>query len=296
MSLQHSSASFRRFFFSRGGLTRFGLGAMFLFTAHLAQAGDEEGSQLEQSSEELREESKNEGALEQEVDESVTAELTESSNESLKEQPNAAAEAPEVAEDVKMVGNASGPDLADKMEAAEKERANAAVLLPEVPSFRVEFRSVPLGTRIFLGENLPKADGYTPGAWQERLEADEFMQVCEAPCQRRIYPGEYRFALAPAEGGPVAAREVLSIHADTLVEGKYRSMRVRRIAGWVTAAASLVGGAAMMFLGVNGCDGSDGSCVQENPLVWAGAGVFLLGLPTGIWLTLSDDQVSFSAQ
>ena len=167
-------------------------------------------------------------------------------------------------------------------------------LAPTVPIFSAKFRAQPKGARVFLGPLLPKDDGYGSGAWQRRMEADEFSEICTAPCVAPVYPGNYRFALAPEFGGPVRARGVLRIEGDTVVMGEYRSHRARRIAGFVTMAASVIGGSVMTFAGVSGCDGSAGSCVRKSPLVWLGVGVFLLGVPTGLWLTLNDDQVSFS--
>lgn len=262
--------------------------------AQAQPAGDESSSKDEKTGTPLPDiaEGKSEAA---EPNDSPAAADSEVSADNSAEPVGDAEAAPISASEKSEAPSQEEPRVEDGSQLGDNSSAGRGrVLAPTVPIFQATFQAKPQGARVFLGPVLPKDDGYGSGAWQRRMEADEFTEICTAPCEAPVYPGQYRFALAPEEGGPIRARGILSVEGDTVVSSEYTSHRLRRIAGWMTMVASVVGGSVMTFAGVSGCDGATGSCVRKSPLVWLGTGVFLLGTPTGLWLTLNDDQVSFS--
>lgn len=160
------------------------------------------------------------------------------------------------------------------------------------PLVAVHFRSPQEGLRFFLGPSLPPSDSYgREGAL--RLDVSELRELCAAPCARWVYPGQYALGLAPPDDTARRAEDPLRVAEPTVVTGEYRSYGWLRAVGWATMGLSMIGGSTMIVLAFDSCDG-DGLCLQDTPLSWAGAGIFFAGITGGLFLTMKEDEISFS--
>lgn len=160
------------------------------------------------------------------------------------------------------------------------------------PLVAVHLRSPEEGLRFFLGPSRPLPDGYD-GDVAVELDVSELHELCTAPCARWVYPGQYALGLAPGDASPRRARDPLRVIDPTVVTAEYRSYAWLRAIGWVTMGLGMAGGATMIMLAFDDCNG-DGLCLQDTPLSWAGAGIFFAGVTGGLFLTMKEDEISFS--
>lgn len=160
------------------------------------------------------------------------------------------------------------------------------------PLVAVHFRSPQEGLRFYLGPSRPPPDNYD-GEVAVELDVSELHELCTAPCARWVYPGQYSLGLAPGKASPRRAQDPLRLTDPTVVTAEYRSYGWLRNIGWVTMGLGMAGGATMIMLAFDSCDG-DGLCLQDTPLSWAGAGIFFAGVTGGLFLTMKEDEISFA--
>ena len=113
--------------------------------------------------------------------------------------------------------------------AAEEPTALKPVVRQEVTgeapapnTFTLTLSAWPKGTRYFIGP-AETPEGYIEAPFLPRLEAEEYAELCTAPCQKNLPLGDYSIALAAPGEEPIRAREVLKFRGAAVMEGAYQS-------------------------------------------------------------------------
>jgi hypothetical protein len=127
--------------------------------------------------------------------------------------------------------------------------------------------------------------------------AESFTEICVAPCVATLDRGTYVLSLGIPGEYPVSADNAVRVMAPTTVRGHYESRSDFRLAGWLVAAGSIVGGAVLGYLSVRDCDVGDKDCsVPRVPLLVGGLALGGVGTIVGLIMTGKDDDAMVQAQ
>jgi hypothetical protein len=181
----------------------------------------------------------------------------------------------------------AGPDKPVAPEApAPKPAAAPAEPEPETPStLNARLESVDVPIKFF--------------ARSETEGVKEFSELCTAPCDAALTPGNYRFALSePDAKEPLTAMPTLRITGPVTVRGKFRSRRGLRAAGGVTLFLGTIVGVLLWATASdseNVCTAS-GSCVdvdvENEARLWAGRLITGGSIITGFILLTRGDSAT----
>ena len=154
---------------------------------------------------------------------------------------------------------------------------------PATPSVPVRFRSASGDERLRVSIRSRNGD---PTSYVRARPSSR--PVCSTPCETRLSPGSYRFALSNG-GTAQAIDEVIEIRGPTSLAASYNDRRPLRTAGWILLiAANVVGAVVYSLLTANEPGGAEDDLA---PLL-VGGGIAAAGTGGGLAMILARDQVS----
>jgi hypothetical protein len=128
------------------------------------------------------------------------------------------------------------------------------------------------------------------------LIARDYGNICTAPCDTQVPPGQHRLALSLHGGHVVEAEDPVEVRGPSTLRASYDSRLVVRVVGYVVTVASLVTGIVLVAESYNGnCSNPNAQhCSQFNTgeLV-AGIVVGIGGAIVGSVLSGIGDKASF---
>jgi hypothetical protein len=132
----------------------------------------------------------------------------------------------------------------------------------------------------------------------------EFNSLCKAPCDTRLDPGNYTFALGePGTKDPLEAEPVLRVTGPGTVRGKYRSRAGLRTAGGLTLFVGSIVGIVLWATATKeeeacttATSSTPGTCVTveitDETQLWSGRIVTVGSIITGLVLLTRGDEAS----
>lgn len=121
-------------------------------------------------------------------------------------------------------------------------------------------------------------------------------RLCTAPCKVSLPAGTERFALSRGNEFPIFAEPVEIPPGPSQLVGSFKSRSGVRIAGWVVAVGSLVGGSVLIYTSFEtkqSCSSGPSSCYDSHELkigtFLGGIGVLGLGTAVGLVMAMTRD-------
>jgi len=159
----------------------------------------------------------------------------------------------------------------------------------------IKFQANQPDVRLMLRAGSATGVGYS-GRGAVSIVANDYRDVCAAPCVATLPAGSQRLALSLAGGPPVEVEDAVSLTDAAVLKGTYESNSSTRVTGAALGIAATVVGVGIMILGIahtqNVCDQFTGMCQDQMSIntgeVIAGTVVWLVGGIAGLAIGMSS--------
>jgi hypothetical protein len=125
------------------------------------------------------------------------------------------------------------------------------------------------------------------------LDSETYRQVCTAPCEVKMRPDRYKFALSDKNGHPIVVETPVLVKGSTTLYGRFESRQGVRTAGWIVVGVSLLGGLAIALIPPSNSSSGHQDYTISPTLI--GLGVGAAGTLFGILLGMVGDDAYVSA-
>jgi hypothetical protein len=123
------------------------------------------------------------------------------------------------------------------------------------------------------------------------VDSETYRQVCTAPCEVKMRPDRYKFALSDRNGHPIVVENPVVVKGSTTIYGRLESREGTRTAGWIVIGVSVLGGLAIALIPPTKSSSQNNSI---SPMV-IGLGVGVVGTIFGALLGMVSDEAYVTA-
>jgi hypothetical protein len=159
---------------------------------------------------------------------------------------------------------------------------------------QVRFESIGPERELTLHVRAAMSQGIVFNAWTmgiATVDSETYRQVCSAPCEVKMRPDRYKFALSDKSGHTIVVDNPVAVNGSTTLYGRLDSMQGVRTAGWIVVAVSVLGGLAIATL----APAKSSQQYEVSPLT-IGLVVGVVGSTVGILLGMVSDEAHVTAQ
>jgi hypothetical protein len=125
------------------------------------------------------------------------------------------------------------------------------------------------------------------------LDSETYRQVCSSPCEVKMRPDRYKFALSDKSGHPIVVETPVVVKDSTTLYGRFESRQGVRTAGWIVAGVSILGGLAIALIPPSNSSSSRQDYTVSPAII--GLGVGAAGTLFGILLGMVGDDAYVTA-